>query len=1142
MRLATLYHRSLIFHRRMHVAVGLGVIVAASALTGALMVGDSMRASLRAFALDRLGNVELSLITPTFFTQNLAESIETDLTAFDAGAIAEPAVLLSGGVTHADSDRRAGGVNIVGVRQSFWKLGKRQREGEAVPNDRRSCVISEALADEIGASPGDAILLRVGKPSDISTETLLGRRDDTTATLRLTVQNVLTEDDGLGIFSLNPKQVLPKNVFVTTEAILRATDHQDAYNALLVGRADPPSGKSRELEAAAYKALVQHIRLEDLGLKLRTSETHDYVALESDSILIDPVIETAARKAAGKIGAPASGILTHLANAITIEGQSDSGTIPYSTIAAIEPGSAVAAALFGKGSALGDSFAPGKIVLNDWAATDLGARTGDRIAVRYYTTSAFGQLVEKTASFELAGIIPLESAAADPGFIPEYPGVTDTESLSEWNAPFPVNLDLVRDKDEQYWKDHKTTPKAFVALSEGQSLWAGEGERLGRITSVRMQPKDQTLDELAAAFRTAYLREVDLGAVSMRFDPVRATAEKAGAGSTDFGGLFIGFSLFLIGAGLLLIVLLFRLGVERRAKEVGLLLATGFTPRRTGRALLAEGVLVSALGAGLALGVSIGYAWLMLAGLKSWWSGAVNSPFLRLSISETSLATGYLISVIVAAGAIAWAVRAMTAVPAYRLLRGSVETTSKADAHRKRTRSVITAIVALLAAIALSVAAVATDDLPRAPVFFGSGALTLIAALSAFRVWLLSEHGGKRLPKSMTSLGIRSAPRSAGRSMMTAALIASAVFVIASLEAFRLDAGGADSRDKNSPAGGFPLFAESAAPILFDLQSPEGQEALAVTQETRNMLTGGTVAQFRLRPGDEASCLNLYLPQKPRIVGATTDFIERGGFQFASTIANDDAAKTNPWKLLESDPGDRAIPVIGDESAVLWQLHSGLGKDLHIADERGEQVTLRFVALLRGSALQDELVISEANFKKLFPTIEGYRFFLLAPDGSPELATTTLEADLSRFGFDVATTASRLQRYLAVQNTYLSTFQTLGGIGLILGTLGMAVVLLRNVWERRGELALMRAVGFSRAAISRMVFGENLLLLLVGLGSGGVSALVAILPSIVRDATQVPWASFGVIFALVLAVGMSAGALAVRSAVSLPLIPSLRRE
>ena len=53
----------------------------------------------------------------------------------------------------------------------------------------------------------------------------------------------------------------------------------------------------------------------------------------------------------------------------------------------------------------------------------------------------------------------------------------------------------------------------------------------------------------------------------------------ASEGATDFSGLFIGFSFFLIAAALMLMALLFQFGIEQRAPEIGTLLALGFAPR-----------------------------------------------------------------------------------------------------------------------------------------------------------------------------------------------------------------------------------------------------------------------------------------------------------------------------------------------------------------------------------------------------------------------------------------------------------------------------------------------------------------------------------------------------------------------------------
>ena len=80
-----------------------------------------------------------------------------------------------------------------------------------------------------------------------------------------------------------------------------------------------------------------------------------------------------------------------------------------------------------------------------------------------------------------------------------------------------------------------------------------------------------------------------------------------------------------------------------------------------------------------------------------------------------------------------------------------------------------------------------------------------------------------------------------------------------------------------------------------------------------------------------------------------------------------------------------------------------------------------------------------------------------------------------------SSTAERLAEFHRVENTYISTFQTLGGLGLLVGTIGLAAVLLRNVLERRRELALLGAVGYRRAHVFAIVLAENVLLLVWGL-------------------------------------------------------------
>ena len=156
----------------------------------------------------------------------------------------------------------------------------------------------------------------------------------------------------------------------------------------------------------------------------------------------------------------------------------------------------------------------------------------------------------------------------------------------------------------------------------------------------------------------------------------------------------------------------------------------------------------------------------------------------------------------------------------------------------------------------------------------------------------------------------------------------------------------------------------------------------------------------------------------------------------------------------------------------MWILHKQLGDDIVLQNEMGGTVRLRLVGLLKTSIFQSELLISEENFLRHFPDQSGYGAFLVETQQSVQL-TALLESRLKDVGLDAVSTAQKLAHFQEVENTYLSTFQTLGGLGLLLGTLGLGIVLLRNVIERRGELAVLRAFGFRRAVLSRMLLAEN---------------------------------------------------------------------
>ncbi len=1091
MRISTLLARNLAWYWRTNLAVLLGVATASGVLGGALLVGHSVRASLRGLVLDRLGAADYVVSRSGFFREELSS-------AFGAAC---PMISTGGVVAHEASGRRAMGVQVYGIDQRFWKF---QSEPGEAPQGRQA-LLSAALARELGAKAGDSVLIRVEKPSAIPLESLHGRKEDVGKTIRLTVGETALRE-----FSLQPQQGDIRTVFVPLARLQKDLDQEAKVNTILV--ADGVGNPQR--------ILTDHYTLQDLGVKLRVLDKQHCLSLETDSAVISDDLARAVVATAHSLGLRTEPVLTYLANSIRANGHE----IPYSVVTALDSPPA-------PGHAAGDGDG---ITLNQWAARELGAKVGDAVSLDYYVWKSDGRLHTESASFRLAQLVPLEGAAADRDFAPDYPGITSSSSLHDWDPPFPIDLGRIRPLDEQYWKVYRTTPKAFLPLARGQQLW---GTRFGSLTSIRIFPPSE-------GYGSALRAALDPAKMGLTVLPAKARALEAAQGGTDFGEYFLYFSFFLMVSALLLTGLFFKLGVEQRSREIGVLRAVGFSIARIRAVFLLEGAVLAVAGSVLGLGGALAYGELIMLGLRTWWVGAVGTRLLALHPSIPTLAIGEAAGIATGLGAIAWTLRRLQPVTPRGLLAGPAPTPERASTRRPLLIGTISAAVALMLLMAALM-----RKLDQTAGFFGAGALLLIAALCFQSAWLNSRSS--RLIRGLISLGLRSATCRPGRSILSVALIAFATFLIVSLDAFRREGASAGT-------GGFPFMAESALPLIHDPNTAAGRDALNLPP-----LEGVQFVPFRLRAGDDASCLNLYQPRHPRFLAPPAAFLRSARFQFQDSMP----PAANPWLLLESQLEGGAIPVIADANSMTYALHRKLGEEFML-----DQTRFRIVAALQDSLFQSELLIGEKNFLRLFPDVDGYQFFLLslplvsAGNGSPvsagnaspvapavvppvssriakaQDATALLEQALSPYGFDVQPTEARLASFHNVENTYLSTFRSLGALGLVLGTVGLAAVLLRNVLERRRELALLRAVGYRPAHLIAIVLAENALLLLLGLATGTVCALLAIAPAVGLRGGHLPVMSLSLLLGAVLVTGIGASLAATAAALRSPLLAALRSE
>ena len=1201
---------------QIHLTVALCTAVATGVLAGALIVGDSVRGSLRSLTTERLGAIQHALLADHFFQPDLLQR-ENKV----------PAILLNGTIVVPQTQKRASKVNIAGVTDdffTFWQEDTAPNLNKTANQPFNAIVINEALQNELNVQIGDTLLVNMPQIADIHPEFLLGERDAANAiqSLRLVISDIIPAKNA-GRFSLQAHQSLPFNAFIALPVLQNALGQDEKVNVVFTADTDALSADDFVLTLAA------------LDLNIKTDENH--LDLQSDQYLLKPILSETARTVASENRIPTLPTLTYLANTISANDK----VIPYSTIVALPTDEGEFVNLLNMHTTevqrlayqqareekkeqvelekdklkkekrklrstkkdreqtekinrdlelLNEILHRPEIILNMWAAEDLGVKVGDEIIITYYSVSAEETYITETAFFHLKGILPIEGIAADRDIIPEFPGIHDTADMSEWESPFPIDYALVREKDETYWDEYGATPKAFIPLQIGKGLWKN---RFGDLTTIRMEAApDQNLQATQTLFETEFLKKIQPEQVGFQFLSPQADGLQAATGATDFGMLFGSLSGFIIIAVALLVAMLFRVGVEQRSREVGILQAVGYPLAKIRRRFLYEGTTVAGIGSLLGCLLAVGYAELMIFGLQTWWLPAIGTPFIEFHASRWSLLIGILITLGVVMTAIRNIVAKIGHASTVSLLAGTTDfdeakvklKSEKTNVSGNLTGKIVFFIIGIWFGI-IGGRRLFTDDWSGLIVLIVIAAIVIFAIRRGFRKarethgnltpqniksftlfccigavvgvvivnfpfvawshdkilavfehpitqflmltlsilgigwviferWLSSQSVPKRLNR--VQFALKNAARQPGRSKTCVTTISLACCIIVAVGANRHDA---------PPETEYAFVAESALPLHHSLNTPDGRFELGFSEKASELLSASEIIPFRVLPGEDVSCLNLYQPQKPQILGMS-----------------DNALDVYPWNTLKVE-GSHAnlIVALGDAKSLRWILHHDPKENFLIQDEFGKSLYLH-LHTLENSLFQSQLILSASNFTKYFPSQSGYQFFLIkTPTALRQETAQVLEKTLGDYGFDLTSASARLASYRAVENTYISTFQSLGGLGVLLGTFGLALILFRNIIERRGELATLRAFGFRRQLLSRMLFLESCFLLAVGMLIGIVAGLVAILGS-QGHLPSFPWLSLTITLLFIFGFGIIANAIAVAVALRSPLLSTLKSE
>jgi putative ABC transport system permease protein len=1045
---------SFIHYIKANLLVATGVAISTAVLTGALIIGDSVTFSLEQSAFYRLGSTTYLVSTvDRYFRSKLAGEL-----AAKGGFEVAPALILEGMAVADGGEERVNKVQFTGIDDHFEKIAKSSIHLKLSGNE---VIISTNLAERLHLKKGDSFLARIKKASLIPLNAPFVSDAETSVSFRAVVKEIANQHS-LGFFNLKNSQTAPYNLFLSLAKLNELMKFDAKANRLLISAPNINAQKISNLLDSCFTT-------EDAGLKVKAIPLTREMQITSELVFIDDQIV----KAFGPFR-ESHPILTYFANSLEFNGRST----PYSFVSTTDD----------------NTLKNNDIIINNWVASDLNVKIGDSLTIKYYKIGPLRQLIGKGTKFVVRKIVPIEGKYADKDLMPNLPGISDAGNCRDWKAGVPIKLESIRDKDEAYWNRYKGTPKAFISLKKAHQIW---GNRFGNYTAIRISENSFSDKEFHTLF-SASIKPVNLGVI---VTAVRDNGLKAARNGVDFSQLFLGLSFFLLVAALILTALLFLMNLENRQSQIGTLLMLGFSQNQVRKLLLSEGVIVALTGSLFGLLIAVFYTKLIFLALNSLWWDVVRTSVLEIDIKIPTLIIGLIISVFISILTILFSVNRS-------FKRQAVELQRQQDQPQKPLVATIKKIlmaVSLVVAVGLLAFQLTISSYPDAALFFLSGGLLLFGLLLFADKMLRRSRHNMTGSFSIRKLNLRNRSQNLSRSLTVVILFALGTFLVVSTGANRQDLL-SDAKEKASGTGGFNFFAETSIPVLYSLNDKDRRLKEAITSEFN-------AAQFSRIDGDDASCLNLNRVSNPAILGADTELLK---YRFSFASKSDEIKGDDVWEALNMPLSNSVIPAIADQTVIQWGLGMNIGDTLKYRNELGDTLRLKLIAGLSPSVFQGYVLISNANFLKNFPTSSGSNLFLIdVPKGKEKETGEELQSVFRDYGWEMTSTAQRLMEFNSVTNTYLSIFLALGALGLILGTVGLAVVLARTILERKKEIAMMQSLGFNRNMIVGLLIREYAVLLAWGVLIGFISAVVAVLPNFLTPGNDV---SFFTVFLIVMTI------------------------
>jgi ABC-type antimicrobial peptide transport system permease subunit len=1158
---------------KMNLALLSATCVSTIVITGSLIAGDSLRESITNAAYENLSEVDEIATSYRLLNASVLTGLSEDESFMDEVDHLSPLIHMRGIVEDPTTGARTQTAYVIGFDYTFLAFGDMiSLDGTKLDYSlaENEVYLNEVLADEIGAGKGDRVNISFSKLDQTFEAIFLGDQEKTNLKVQLIVRDVIRAES-LGRFQLNANRNPPQNIYVSLESLQKVLGTQDSVNMILVSNnGDVKEGvESCEVVSSNLEnALDEVVGYKDAGFKLIRNPEKGYLKLEAGDVFFSyDYYELLSTSSALDDLDSASPIITYFWNSLSLENR----LVPYSTVTAFDSDLDEKFGLFtinGTSEKISGELEKNEIIINNWTADRLQAKIGDVVSMNYSMMDDFYNIRYVTEDFTIKYIVAMEGKANDSMLMPDFPGIEGASTVLDWDPPFSVDLTLITDEDEKYWEDFKGTPKAFISLEAGAELWDTD---IGNITQIRLLPKDSNLSALMQQVEGVLDDYVGMGEASLQVRSVKLDAINSAEGTDIFTGMFLAFSAACIMAAVVLIILLIKLRIESRSSEIGILRAIGFKIGAVNHIFLLEGTILSIIGGffGVILGFLFGI--FLIGGMNTFWSAIVEGSPVVFYFTPDSLVVGFTSGIIIS-------IITMILTLRFEGRKTVIESLRKISQVKEKKKGLILPMLAFFLGLAAfaslpvmgmelksqiglfalgfgpllliysisqlhftrsgrnidnwagSAIVVITlflmlyfiETVSLMELFFLSGFLLLCGFLLMFYHSLMKVERtsfdevekikvlkGKRW---LFELARKNVARRPTRTMFMAILFSLTLFVLVSLT-INLQGAMIDVEMAVKESGGsYHIMGESTTPIFANLADETSREGSNIQSMVFEDLE---VEQFKTKGDVGGTCSNLNRIANPRIIGANESFFNDNTFVFIST--EDGGSEDDPWSMLKDSSKEGEVPAVGDYNTIVWILGLDVGSTIPVVDEAGETVDLKIVGIIGNSIFQGSLIIWDEYFDELYPTNNGFQLFLFRSnekDIRPQMIE--LESALSRYGFDAFSVESVVVENILIENTYISIFQVILIFGLIIGTLGFGIVASRNMMERIREIGILRAIGFSKELVLRILVLENSYVILCALAIGTVSGILASSVYLIKmqlAITSWPWLS---VFAILL--------------------------